>query len=229
MGKLWPSEDERRRWMLASIENEARLCAPYTGRPRLSPRVMRAMAAVPRPMFVPARMRPAAWDNAALPVGCGQTISQPFIVALMTDLLDLQGGERVLEVGTGTGYQTAVLAHLAGEVFTIERIPRLARAARNRLAHLNLAGRVHFRTGDGTQGWPSAAPFDGIIVTAAPEEPPPDLLAQLAPGGRLVIPVGPRGGTQQLIRIEKTPDGKPLARAVLPVAFVPLVSDGPPQ
>ncbi len=222
MNRLWPGVDEQRQWMLETIRNEARLCRAYTGRPVLSDRVMQAMAAVPRHRFVPWRMRAAAYDNAALPVGSGQTISQPFIVALMTDLLDLTGSERVLEVGTGTGYQTAVLAHLTDEVWTIEYLPELASRARQTLEALGLAERVHFRVGDGWHGWPEAAPFDGIIVTAAPERVPEALVEQLAPGGRLVIPVGP-AGAQQLFRIEKRPDGSLDSQSVLPVAFVPLV------
>ena len=215
--------NERRQWMLEAIRNEARLCAAHTGRPELSERVMEAMAAIPRHRFLPRSMRAAAYDNAALPAGCGQTISQPFIVALMTDLLDLRGDERVLEVGTGTGYQTAVLTRLAGEVFTIERIPELAARAQRVLAELGLDEHVHFRVGDGCMGWPEEAPFDAIIVTAAPERVPPELAGQLAEGGRLVIPVGPAGGVQQLYRMEKRPDGRLDSRAVLPVAFVPLV------
>ena len=130
MGTWWGSQNERRQWMLETIRNEARLCASCTGRPALSERVLKVMGEIPRHRFVPPSLRCAAYDNSALPAGCGQTISQPFIVALMTDLLDLRGTERVLEVGTGTGYQTAVLSRLCAEVYTIERIDELSRKAR---------------------------------------------------------------------------------------------------
>ncbi len=225
MGRLWPGAEDRRRWMIEAIENEARLCAHQTGRPRIAPKVLDAMAAIPRERFVPLTLRAAAYDNSALPVGHGQTISQPFIVALMTDLLDLEEGDRVLEIGTGTGYQTAILAWLGCEVWTIERIAALSEAARKRLAGLGLDARVHFRVGDGWEGWQEAAPFHGIIVTAAPPSVPEALVEQLAPGGRLVIPIGEPGFGQELVRIEKRADGSLDARPVLPVAFVPMVRD----
>ncbi len=210
--------------MIDTIRSEARLCAGYTGRPQLSPRVLAAMAGIPRHHFLPRSLRAAAYDNAALPVGCGQTISQPFIVALMTDLLDLGGGERVLEIGTGTGYQTAILSRLAGEVFSIEYLTELLQRAQQRLAELD-CNNVRLRQGNGWHGWPEEVPFDAIIVTAAPTTIPQALPAQLADGGRLVIPVGRVGQTQHLLRLEKGGDGEIRQRDVLPVAFVPLISD----
>ncbi len=164
MKKLCPGIDDRRQWMIETIRNEARLTVRYTGRSELSERVLEAMEEIPRHRFVPRYMRMAAYDNAVLPVGQGQTISQPFIVALMTDLLELTGSEKVLEIGTGTGYQTAVLSHLAAQVYSIEYLPALLEATALRLAEQG-CDNVHLRQGN---GWPDAAPFDGIIVTAAP-------------------------------------------------------------
>jgi protein-L-isoaspartate(D-aspartate) O-methyltransferase len=186
---------------------------------------MAAMAKVERHRFVPPAMVPHAYRNRALPIGDGQTISQPFIVALMTDLLDLSGGERVLEIGTGSGYQAAVLAELGARVFSIEIIESLSRQAR---LQLDAAGYrdVALRVGDGWAGWPEQAPFDAIIVTAAPESIPPRLVEQLRPGGRLVIPLGPQGGGQELVVAEKRQDGSLVRRQVLPVAFVPFTGEG---
>ena len=187
-------------------------------------RVLAAMRAVPREPFVPARDRARAYDDSPLPIGDGQTISQPYIVALMSELADVQPGERVLEVGTGSGYQAAVLAHLTrpDQVYTIEILPGLAASARRAL---NGAGyqAIHTQTGDGYLGWLEAAPFDAILVTAAAPEIPPDLLGQLATTGRLVIPVGPVGVVQMLRVVERQPDGEFVSRDVLPVSFVPLV------
>lgn len=166
------------------------------------PRVLRALRNVPREQFVQPENRTQAYTDHALGIGHHQTISQPYMVAVMTEALRLEGHERVLEIGTGSGYQCAVLAHLAGEVWSVERIPELTEAARARLAELGLVN-VHIRTGDGTLGWPEAAPFDGILVTAAAPQPPPSLLGQLHPdGGRLVIPVGDRD-LQHVVRIER--------------------------
>lgn len=179
MGNLWPSMEEQRQWMIDTIRNEARLCAGYTGRPELSARVLEMMTGIPRHRFMPLSMRISAYDNAALPIGHGQTISQPFIVALMTDLLDLTGKEKVLEIGTGTGYQTAVLSQLAADIYSVEYLPELLNSAGQRLTKLSY-NNVHLRHGDGWLGWPEHAPYDAIIVTAAPERIPPALLEQLA-------------------------------------------------
>ena len=207
--------------LIAEIEADARETAAWTGRDRIAPRVIAALRKVRRERFVPDREVGRAYVNAPLPIGCGQTISQPFIVALMTDLLDLQPVDRVLEVGTGSGYQAAVLAELAGEVFSTEVIPELADVAKHALAREGY-GNVALRVGDGGHGWPEHAPFDAIIVTAAARDVPPALVEQLRPGGRLVIPVGMPCGDQELRVLHKTSDGKVTSRAVLPVAFVPL-------
>ncbi|MCG5501244.1 protein-L-isoaspartate(D-aspartate) O-methyltransferase [Ectothiorhodospira lacustris] len=184
--------------------------------------VLTAIGNVPRDRFVPPSETSRAWENAALPIGHGQTISQPFIVALMTDLLALQPGARVLEIGTGCGYQTAILAELSDDVYSIEVIPELARKARERLDALGYT-RVNTRTGDGCAGWPEAAPFDGIIVTAGAPRVPARLVEQLAAGGRLVIPVNTDRGAQTLMVGVKKESGKLETRWILAVRFVPLV------
>lgn len=207
--------------LLAEIVQEAQETARWTGRDSFDPRVLQVMRKVRREAFVPAEATASAYVNAPLHIGCGQTISQPFIVALMTDLLDLQPQDRVLEVGTGSGYQTAILAELAGEVFTIEVIPQLSHRA---VQVLQAEGYplVLARVGDGANGWPEYAPFDRIIVTAAAPEVPHALVEQLRPGGRLVIPVGKPYGEQELRLVKKAEDGHVTSRAVLAVAFVPL-------
>jgi len=182
------------------------------------PRVLAAMRRVPRHAFVPERWRGDAYADHPLPIGEAQTISQPYIVALMTELAAVAPGARVLEVGTGSGYQAAVLAELGADVYSVEIVEPLARQARARLDRLGY-GRVHTRHGDGYQGWLEAAPFAAIVVTAAPPAVPPALLAQLAPGGRLVIPVG--SGEQELQVHERTADGIRIRR-VTPVRFVPM-------
>ncbi len=214
--------------LLHRIAADTAETASWTGRPALAARVMRAIACVPREAFVAPSDGDVAYDNRPLGIGCGQTISQPFIVALMSDLLDLAPGERVLEIGTGCGYQSAVLAELGAAVFSVERVPELAEAARQRLRRLGYE-RVHVRHGDGFDGWPQEAPFDGIIVTAAPEELPPALPPQLATGGRLVIPIGPRGDNQMLWRCVKQADGTLEMRRMLPVAFVPMLAEPSPS
>jgi protein-L-isoaspartate(D-aspartate) O-methyltransferase len=186
------------------------------------PRVLDVMRQVPRHLFVPDDQRKGAYADHPLPIGSGQTISQPYIVAFMTEQLGLKGGEKVLEIGTGSGYQAAVLAALAGKVYSIEIRKELADEARERLKRLGVTN-AEVRAGDGYQGWPSEAPFDAIIVTAAPERIPPPLLEQLAPNGRMVIPVG--GFYQELKVIERTPNGFK-ERSVLPVRFVPFVREG---
>ena len=182
---------------------------------------LRAMRAVPRHRFVPDDVRSAAYDDSPLPIGLGQTISQPYIVAYMTEQLRLRRGGRVLEVGTGSGYQAAVLAEIVAEVYTIEIVPQLALEAAARLRRLGYAG-VRTRTGDGYDGWPDAAPFDAIIVTAAAGFVPPPLVEQLRPGGRMIIPVGETGSVQELMVVEKAADGRTTTRTLIPVRFVPL-------
>ena len=210
--------------MLADISALTRETRTEIGRERLSERVMTAMAKVPRHRFVPAEQERYAYDNRPLPIGLGQTISQPFIVALMTDLLELKPGHKVLEVGTGSGYQAAVLAELAREVYTIEIVEPLAKQAAARLAALGYRN-VTAKSGDGYRGWPEHAPFDAIMVTAGALEVPPALIHQLKPGGKLVIPVGPQSTAQQLLVIEKDASGKTITRNVLAVRFVPLTRD----
>jgi protein-L-isoaspartate(D-aspartate) O-methyltransferase len=211
--------------LIAQIVQDARDTASWTGRERFDPRVLDAMRKVRRAAFVPAEMASHAYVNAPLPIGCGQTISQPFIVALMTDLLDLRPEHCVLEVGTGSGYQAAVLAELAGTVCSIEVIPNLATRAAAVLAAEGY-GTVALRTGDGALGWPERAPFDAIVVTAAAREVPPALLEQLRPGGQMVIPVGEPHGEQELRLLRKDVEGKVTSQTVLAVAFVPLTRGG---
>jgi protein-L-isoaspartate(D-aspartate) O-methyltransferase len=182
-------------------------------------RVLEAMRTVPRERFVPAELARRAYEDNPLPIGLGQTISQPYIVAYMTEALGVAREHKVLEIGTGSGYQAAVLAELAREVYTIEIVPELAARAAATLKALGYA-RVHVRDGDGFAGWPEHAPFDRIIVTAAPDDIPPALLQQLAPGGRLVIPVGPQGAVQWMTIAEKTDRGI-VQRRTIPVQFVP--------
>lgn len=185
------------------------------------PRVLAAMRTVPRHEFVPAALRPRAYDDAPLPVGHEQTISQPYIVAHMVELARLGPASRVLEIGTGSGYQAAVLAEVAGEVYSVEIVEALHRQAAAVLRRLGY-GRVHLRLGDGHRGWPEAAPFDAIVVAAAPERVPPALLQQLAPDGRLVIPVGRDDQVLQVHR--RTAEGFGVEN-VTPVRFVPMVHE----
>lgn len=187
------------------------------------PRVLTAMARVPRHNFVPAHARGQAYGDHPLAIGEGQTISQPYVVALMSERLRLTGREKVLEVGTGSGYQAAILAELAGEVYSIEIVPELARRSSRALDEAGYP-LVQTRTADGYLGWPEAAPFEAIIVTAAPDHVPEPLTAQLAEGGRMIIPVGPAGGGQALRLIEKRA-GKLEKRELEPVRFVPLVRE----
>jgi protein-L-isoaspartate(D-aspartate) O-methyltransferase len=207
--------------LIAEIQQGACDTETWTGRGAFSPQVLAAMRKVRRAAFVPAGAVSQAYVNAPLSIGCGQTISQPFIVALMTDLLDLRREDNVLEVGTGSGYQAAVLAELVNRVASIEVIPELAVRAAKVLTAEGY-GRIVLRTGDGAKGWPELAPFDAIIVTAAAREVPAALVTQLAPGGRMAVPVGEPYGDQDLRLLHKDAAGDIASRSVLPVAFVPL-------
>lgn len=207
--------------MLQDIRWEVEVTRRYIGKDALSPRVMQAMAEVPRERFVPEEMRSLAFRNGPVPIGHGQTISQPYIVALMTDLLEPEPQDVILEVGTGSGYQAAILARLVNRVYSLEIIEPLAREARRRLAELGYDN-IEVRHADGYGGLPEHAPYDGIIVTAAAPFVPPPLVEQLKPGARLVIPVGQPGWSQTLKVVEKRPDGQIHERDVLDVAFVPL-------
>ena len=207
--------------LLRDIATEVRYTRDLIGRDAFDPRVMAAMAEVPRDAFVPADEQAYAFANGPLSIGWGQTISQPYIVALMTDLLGCGPQARVLEVGTGSGYQAAVLSRVVGQVYSVEIIPALAEAAARRLAALGYTN-IETRLGDGYLGWPEQAPFDGILVTAAAPRIPQPLVEQLGPKARLVIPVGEPHGRQELLVVEKGADGAVHTQPILPVAFVPL-------
>jgi protein-L-isoaspartate(D-aspartate) O-methyltransferase len=187
-----------------------------------NPAVLKAFRETPREQFMPAAVRVLAYEDRPVPIGYGQTISQPYIVAFMTELLDVKQEHRVLEIGTGSGYQAAILSTLAREVYSIEIMPELARSASATLRRLGYRN-VVVREGDGYRGWPERAPFDRIILTAAPPELPKILVDQLKPSGKLVAPIGGRNSTQELRLVSKTADGKVHSRAVLPVRFVPMV------
>ncbi len=219
-----PASDEaathphRRAEMLEVVQAHARAgYAPMA----ISPAVIAAMGRVERHEFVPEALRARAYEDRPLPIGFGQTISQPYIVALMTDLLEPAPGDRVLEIGTGSGYQAAVLAELGLEVYSIEIVPELGDEAAARLDRLGY-DKVATRVGDGYDGWPERAPFDGLVVTAAAGHVPPPLIEQLKPGGRMVIPVGEPFRVQRLVLITKAADGSLRSRQLLPVRFVPL-------
>jgi protein-L-isoaspartate(D-aspartate) O-methyltransferase len=210
--------------MLRAIEGDSAVTRQYLDRERLDARVMAAMGRVARHALVPDRQRKSAYENRPLPIGYGQTISQPYVVALMTDLLQPQPGDRVLEIGTGSGYQAAVLAELVARVYTIEVIAPLGERARDALQALGYRN-IEVRIGDGYYGWAQHAPYDAIVVTAAASHVPPPLLKQLKPGGRLVIPVGSAFQVQQLVLVQKAADGAISTRQILPVSFVPLTGD----
>jgi len=212
--------------MLAEIEGEVAYTSRLIGKSRLDPRVMAAMGKVSREAFVPPDLKCYAYDNGPLPIGNGQTISQPYIVALMTDLLQLEPDHVVLEVGTGSGYQAAVLSQLVKKVFTIERIQALGDVSAARLKSLGYSN-IECRTGNGYDGWPEHAPYDAIIVTAAASYIPQALIEQLKPGGRLVIPIGLPDMPQELILVEKDDEGRIHTRNILGVAFVPLQEETP--
>jgi protein-L-isoaspartate(D-aspartate) O-methyltransferase len=220
--------EAQREAMVREVEQRMAEMEPSLGRRcRLSPRVAAALRTIPRHLFLPPERLSDAYLNRPAAIGYGQTISQPFIVALMTELLDPGPDDKVLEIGTGSGYQTAILARLAAQVFTIEVCVPLAERAKALLAELGCSN-VVTRTGDGYQGWPEKAPFDAVIVTAAPPEIPQPLIDQLKPGGRLVVPVG--DVSQQLIVVEKRGDLSTILREIIPVCFVPLTrQDGDPE
>ena len=217
--------EHARRRMVDAIAAMARDTARETGRPAFAPSVMAAMGKVPRHRFVPDAVVRQAYENFPLPIGSGQTISQPYIVALSTDLIDPKPGDVVLEVGTGSGYQAAVLAELVKAVYTIEIVEPLGRDAERRLADLGYRN-VVVRIGDGYAGWPEHAPFDAIVVTAGAPRVPEPLLAQLKPGGRMVIPVDSGVFGQDLLLVRKNADGTLSRTVVLPVRFVPLTGPG---
>lgn len=214
--------------MLADIADESAAVRNEIGKDQLTPRVMAVMGRIPRHAFVPPEWQAHAYENRPLPIGCGKTISQPFIVALMTDLLEIREDDTVLEIGTGLGYQTAVLSRLAKQVYSIERLEALARQARQRFDELGYTN-IETRIGNGHEGWPQRAPFDKIIVTAAALHIPPALLDQLKPGGRLVLPEGP-AYWQQLLLVCKAADGTVSTRKILPVLFSELeAGEAPPE
>jgi len=206
-----------RQFMLMEIAAETIYVSARIGKAALGSAAMEALGKVPRHDFVPVELQPYAYANVPLPIGYDKTISQPFIVALMTDLLDIGQDESVLEIGTGLGYQAAVLAELAGKVYSIEIIEELAREAKMRLGRQGYRN-IEFKLGNGCYGWPEHAPFDKIIVTAAPDLIPGALLQQLKPGGRMVIPAG-LSGSQQLLLVEKSDAGAVTTREILPVRF----------
>jgi protein-L-isoaspartate(D-aspartate) O-methyltransferase len=209
--------DEQRRQLIAAIRTDTEQVAARIGKTALDKRVLRAMTKVPRHEFVPAEVQPCAYLNTPLPIGCGKTISQPFMVAVMTDLLELKPDDVVLEIGTGLGYQAAVLAELARRVYSVEMIDELAQRAMRRLKQQGYTN-VEVRVGNGYLGWPEHAPFDKVMVTAAPDLIPTPLINQLKAGGRMVIPVGLLGA-QQLVLAEKDKNGRVVTKEIMPVLF----------
>jgi protein-L-isoaspartate(D-aspartate) O-methyltransferase len=225
----WKRKDLKRKdWqvdsLLDQIREDYRETAIYTGRTLPNERVMQALRAVPRHLFVPTELLPNAYFNRPLPIGHGQTISQPYIVALMTDLIQPNADAVVLEVGTGSGYQAAILGQLVKQVYSVEIIDKLAEQARERLHRLGYLN-IEVQAGNGHLGWPEHAPYDAILVTAAAERIPAALIAQLKPGGKLVIPVGGFLGGQSLMLVSKDARGLIDTRNVLSVMFVPLVAE----
>ena len=215
--------ESQRLAMIEVLRNESRLSEQY-GAPPLSERTLAALGQVPRHEFVPDEQKRYAYENRPLPIGARQTISQPYIVALMTDLAEVTKNDAVLEIGTGSGYQAAVLSELAGRVYTIEIVEMLGRRAASTLKRLGY-NNVTARVGDGYAGWPDQAPFDAILVTAAPDEVPQPLIEQLAVGGRMVIPVGAENEVQILQVLTKKEDGLVIVSNVIAVRFVPLTRD----
>jgi protein-L-isoaspartate(D-aspartate) O-methyltransferase len=215
--------DTLRQQMVDQVAMHAHLVGDRTGKLTLAGAVMNAIGRVPRHQFVPVEMKVYAYVDSPLPIGYGKTISQPFIVALMTDLLDLRPNQRVLEIGTGLGYQAAVLAELAEQVYTVEIVEELAAEGERRLRDIGYSN-ISYRLGDGNLGWPDHGPYDRIIVTAAPDLIPPPLLDQLKPGGRMVIPAGLEEA-QQLMLVQKDEDGRLATEEILPVRFSQLVTN----
>lgn len=212
---------KQRNDLVGIIKEDVARTRDFPGQNLLDDQVLNAIRKVPRHAFVPEDQRPHAYENRPLPIGYGQTISQPFIVAIMTDLLKPKKTDKVLEVGTGSGYQAAILAELVNSVYSIEIIEQLGAEAAERLKRTGYAN-VHTRTGDGYYGWEAEAPFDSIIVTALASHIPPPLLKQLKPGGRMLVPVGSPFMTQYLVLVTKDADNKIATRQILPVSFVPL-------
>ncbi len=223
---VWASDtySKARKAMLDAISADVRDTSSYLGSSSLDPKVFAALAKVPRHEFVPLPQRLWAYENRPLPIGHGQTISQPYIVAIMTDLLKLTNNDKVLEIGTGSGYQAAILGELVHQVYTIEIIEPLGQKAAKRLKRLGYTN-ITTQIGDGYYGMADKAPFDAIVVTAAASHIPPPLVKQLRPGGRMIIPVGSRFMVQQLILVSKDRGGKITTRQLLPVRFVPLTGD----
>ncbi len=218
-----PTEKARME-LIKIIEEDVRQTSRELEKSELDPRVMKAIATVPRHEFVPPEEQDYAYENRPLPIGHGQTISQPYIVAIMTDMLNLKPDSKVLELGTGSGYQAAILSELAAEVYTIEIVEALGLLAKERLQRLGYDN-VTTKVGDGYYGWEEHAPFDAIIVTAAASHIPPPLIKQLKTGGRMVVPVGSRFMIQQLLVVDKGEDQKVVSRQVLPVVFVPVTGE----
>ena len=207
--------------LIREIEIDVRRTSQYLNKFKLNPRVMDAMRSVPRHEFVPIKIRNLSYRNRPLPIGHGQTISQPYIVAIMTDLISVDPESKVLEIGTGSGYQAAILAEIVKEVYTIEIIEPLGKSAKKRLSKLSYAN-IHVRLADGYYGWQDKGPFDAIVVTAAASHIPPPLIRQLKPGGKMIIPVGGQFMVQHLVMVEKNIDGSTKTRQLLPVRFVPV-------
>jgi protein-L-isoaspartate(D-aspartate) O-methyltransferase len=213
-----------RQRLVEQVSEDINQTRGYIGKSALDERVMRVLGVVGRHRFVPAGLQSQAYENRPLPIGYGQTISQPYIVALMTDLLEPEAGDVVLEIGTGSGYQAAILSRLVSQVYSIEIIPELAESASKRLQRLGFAN-IEVKNADGYYGWQEHAPFDAIIVTAASSHIPPPLVEQLKPGGVLMIPVGPVFQVQQLSMVKKGPDGEITTRQIMPVRFVPFTGE----